>query len=244
MEKKHRSMNDILPVDLIQRIFLKLPAKQLGRLRRVSRLWHSLISDPHFAQSHLNLQSATPSPSCLFVKASTKAFFGHLDPLNNVSSASASAPVTEVPLPFKTKKHSEFRLMGCCIGFFLLNRETHFLVIWNPLTGSSKRISYFHIVSRSNRDDFMFPADAILYGFGYDDSQDDYLSSSLAGYKPPRASTTLGLLFLKNRFLDYSLFGAPQTPPQTLGCLEALAILWLVLEWSYSLVASLSSFKH
>ncbi|MED6160156.1 hypothetical protein PIB30_048711 [Stylosanthes scabra] len=173
MEKKHKSMNDILPVDLIQRIFLMLPAKQLVRLRSVSKLWHSLISDPHFAQSHLNLHSATPSPSCLFVKGFTEAYFVHLDPLINVSSASAS--VTEVPLPFKKKAPSDFRLMGCCRGFVLLSRQRHFLVVWNPLTGSSKRISYSHIVSRSKIHGFVFPRNAIFYGFGYDDSQDDYI---------------------------------------------------------------------
>ncbi|MED6215721.1 hypothetical protein PIB30_000727 [Stylosanthes scabra] len=44
MEKKHKSMNDILPVDLIHRIFLMVPAKQLGRLRCVSKLWQSPLA--------------------------------------------------------------------------------------------------------------------------------------------------------------------------------------------------------
>ncbi|MED6162183.1 hypothetical protein PIB30_067939 [Stylosanthes scabra] len=171
MEKKHRSMNDILPVDLIQRIFLMLPAKQLVHLRCVSRLWKSLISDPHFAESHLNHNSAKPSLSCLFVKGYTEAYFIHLDPLMNVSSAS----ITELPLPFKKKKISDFVLMGCCRGFVLLNRVRNFLVVWNLLTGSSKRISYSHIISHSKRIAFNCPVDAILCGFGYDDSQDDYL---------------------------------------------------------------------
>ncbi|MED6215723.1 hypothetical protein PIB30_000729 [Stylosanthes scabra] len=170
--EKQKSMDD-LPVELIQKIFLMVPAKQLGRLRCVSKLWQSLISDPHFAHSHFNLHSSTPSPSCLFVKAYTEAYFVHLDPLINVSSESAS--VTEISLPFKKKKASDFSLMGCCRGFVLLNQQRHFLVVWNPLTGSSKRISYSHIASRSKIPGFMFPTDAILYGFGYDDSQDDYL---------------------------------------------------------------------
>ncbi|MED6215722.1 hypothetical protein PIB30_000728 [Stylosanthes scabra] len=62
--------------------------------------------------------------------------------------------------------------MGCCRGIVLFNRERHFLVVWNPLTGSSKRISHSRIESRSNVHRF---SDAILYGFGYDDSQDDYI---------------------------------------------------------------------
>ncbi|MED6160157.1 hypothetical protein PIB30_048712 [Stylosanthes scabra] len=172
LSKKHKSMNDILPVELIRIIFLMVPAKQLARFRCVSKLWHSLISDPHFAQSHFNLHSATPSPSCLFVKALTEAYFVHLDPLINVSSASASASVKEVSLPFKKKAPSEFRLMGCCRGFVLFHRERHFLVVWNPLTGSSQRISYSRVESRSYLHRY---SDAIIYGFGYDDSQDDYI---------------------------------------------------------------------
>ncbi|MED6215725.1 hypothetical protein PIB30_000731 [Stylosanthes scabra] len=65
--------------------------------------------------------------------------------------------------------------MGCCRGFVLLNRQENFLVVWNPLTGSSKRISYSHIVSRNNNHGCIFPRDEILHGFGYDDSQGDYL---------------------------------------------------------------------
>ncbi|XLT92049.1 hypothetical protein HN873_013724 [Arachis hypogaea] len=62
MERKH--LNDILPRELIDRIFLRVPAKDLFRLRFVSKLWHSLISDPHFAESYYNFHSAS-SPSVL-----------------------------------------------------------------------------------------------------------------------------------------------------------------------------------
>ncbi|MED6225656.1 hypothetical protein PIB30_095717, partial [Stylosanthes scabra] len=162
MEKKHKSMDD-LPVELVQKIFLMLPAKQLFRLRCVSKLWHSLISDPHFAQLHFNLHSATPSPSFLFIKDGTEAHFVHLDPLMNVSSSSASASpsVKEVSFPFKMAPFG-FCLIGCCRGFVLLNGETHFLVVSNPLTGSSKRILYSHIVSRSNFAGFKFTGHSAL----------------------------------------------------------------------------------
>ncbi|MED6106091.1 hypothetical protein PIB30_001487 [Stylosanthes scabra] len=52
-EQKQISIHDILPLELIQRILLGVPARYLARLRCVSKLWYSLISDPHFAELHL-----------------------------------------------------------------------------------------------------------------------------------------------------------------------------------------------
>ncbi|XP_072072148.1 F-box protein CPR1-like [Arachis hypogaea] len=57
MEKK--SIHDILPVEFIHRIFLRVPAKHLTRLRCVSKLWYSLISDPHFAEMHFHHSPAS-----------------------------------------------------------------------------------------------------------------------------------------------------------------------------------------
>ncbi|XP_016196676.1 F-box/kelch-repeat protein At3g23880-like isoform X2 [Arachis ipaensis] len=65
--------------------------------------------------------------------------------------------------------------MGSCRGFLLFNEQPHFLVIWNPLTGSSKTISYSHIVSRIKIPLVINPDHKVPYGFGFDASRDDYL---------------------------------------------------------------------
>ncbi|XLR62066.1 hypothetical protein S83_012738 [Arachis hypogaea] len=65
--------------------------------------------------------------------------------------------------------------MGSCRGFLLFNEQPHFLVIWNPLTGSSKIISYSHIVSRIKTPRSINPDHKVPYGFGFDASRDDYL---------------------------------------------------------------------
>ncbi|RYR60241.1 hypothetical protein Ahy_A04g017314 [Arachis hypogaea] len=83
--------------------------------------------------------------------------------------------VKEVSFPFKKKQCSEFRVLGSCRGFLLLSRRAHFFVVWNPLTGFSKRISCSCIVHRSEQRYVKFPGDANLYGFGYDASRDNYL---------------------------------------------------------------------
>ncbi|RYR16673.1 F-box protein CPR30-like isoform X1 [Arachis ipaensis] len=161
MERKHMGMNDILPPKLIHRILLRVPAEDLLRLRFISKLWHSLISHPDFAESHYNVISAASSHSHFFVlKDNTNAYCVQLDTLFHVPTQK------EVSLPSIIMPRYDFRTIGSCRGFLLLNEKPNF-VIWNPVTGSSKTISYSRINLPHN--------DAIRYGFGFDASRDDYL---------------------------------------------------------------------
>ncbi|XP_057756602.1 F-box protein CPR1-like [Arachis stenosperma] len=153
-------------------IFLRVPASHLFRLRSVSKLWYSLISDPHFAELHFHHSPA--STNALFcIKNGNVAYFVYLDALvfNDGNDASH---VKEVCTPFKTKPPSHFEVLGSCRGFVLLHRHPQCLVVWNPLTGSTRRISYSGIDSRMYNG-FRLPKSARLYGFGYDASRDDYL---------------------------------------------------------------------
>ncbi|XP_057757653.1 F-box/kelch-repeat protein At3g23880-like [Arachis stenosperma] len=169
---KSKSIHDILPLELIHGILLRVPIKHLASLKCVSKLWNTLISDPDFAKSHVHL-SAAPTHVCLFIDDYSKACSVDIDAVfHRHKSATA---VKEVSLPFKMKTRYDFEVMCSCRGFVLLHRPPHFFVVWNPVTGSSKRVSYSHIVSRCNQKYFRFPGSAILYGFGYDASQDDYL---------------------------------------------------------------------
>ncbi|MED6107048.1 hypothetical protein PIB30_010494 [Stylosanthes scabra] len=181
-KQKQKSMNEILPLELIERILLRVPVKQLARLRCVSKLWCSLISDLHFAESHLH-HSPALTHACLFKRNTTEGHIVHLEQVFNDNNYA----VKQVSFPFKKKPPSDFHVMGTCRGFVLLNREPHFLVVWNPLTGSSRRISYSCIVS-CNRGRFWLFHYARLYGFGYDESRDDYLVvlASQCGDSQPR----------------------------------------------------------
>ncbi|MED6147832.1 hypothetical protein PIB30_047493 [Stylosanthes scabra] len=172
-KQKQNSIHDILPLELIQIILLSVPARHLARFKCVSKLWYSLISDPHFAELHLQ-HTPAPTPTCLFIEESAEASLVHPEEL----FTRQNYEIKEVSLPFKKKNPpSDFRVMGSCRGFVLLNLQPHFLVVWNPLTGSSKKISYSFIVSRSKRPTWssMFPGATGLYGLGYDACRDDYL---------------------------------------------------------------------
>nr|CAB3452274.1 unnamed protein product [Digitaria exilis] len=50
--RRHRSRRCVLPEDALYEILLRLPAKDLCRLRAVCRPWRSLLSDPHFIDAH------------------------------------------------------------------------------------------------------------------------------------------------------------------------------------------------
>ncbi|QHO09433.1 F-box protein CPR30-like [Arachis ipaensis] len=163
MEKKLQSINDLLPLELIEEIFLRIPIKHLARLRFVSKLWNTLISDPHFAKSHLD-HSLAPSHTCLFLQDKSQAYSVDLDALLHDNTRAIS--------PIYKKAPPVYHLLGSCRGFVLLHGKPQFLIQWNPLTGSSKTISYSHIDNTATSNGEFF---ALLYGFGYDASQDDYV---------------------------------------------------------------------
>ncbi|XP_057757508.1 F-box protein CPR1-like isoform X2 [Arachis stenosperma] len=163
---KSKSIHDILPLDLIHIILLRVPIRHLARLRCVSKLWCSVVSDPDFAELHFH-HSPAATNACFFMKNDTMADLVYLD--DNDASQKEVCP------PFQKKLPSNFSVAGSCRGFILFHRDPHFLVVWKPLTGSSKRISYSHIVHRSQHHGRRIPYGVYFHGFGYDASQDDYL---------------------------------------------------------------------
>ncbi|KAL4322845.1 F-box protein CPR30-like isoform X1 [Arachis ipaensis] len=169
---KSKSIHDILPLDLIQRILLRVRVKHLGRLKCVSKLWHSLISDPNFAELHFH-HSPVSTNACISIGKLPMAYSVYLDAL--FSDGNDALQVREVSPPFDMTRSSDVKVIGSCRGFVLFDRHPCLLVVWNPLTGSRKLISYSHILSRCKHKDFSRPSKFHLYGFGYDASQDDYL---------------------------------------------------------------------
>ncbi|MED6177492.1 hypothetical protein PIB30_098604, partial [Stylosanthes scabra] len=163
-----QSMNEILPLELIQVILLRVPAKHLGGLSCVSKLWQSVISDPHFAESHLH-HSPAPTHAYLFIENYRQAYVYNLDALFNDYNDDDASEVRVVPPPFKKKLSPNFIVLLSCRGFLLVrSSDRNSLVVFNPLTGdASETICCSHILSHIKCSCF--------YGFGYDASQDDYL---------------------------------------------------------------------
>ncbi|XP_058726391.1 F-box/kelch-repeat protein At3g06240-like [Vicia villosa] len=128
-----------VPHELIIQILLRLPVKSLIRFKSVCKLWFSLIShDPHFANSHFQLNSATHTRRILLVSFSTHESLS-IDFEASLDDDNAS---------------------------FLSN------YLWNPSTGLHKQIPLSPFGSNLDAEYF--------YGFGYDDSTDDYLVVSMS----------------------------------------------------------------
>ncbi|QHO09543.1 F-box protein [Arachis hypogaea] len=163
MEKK--SIHDILPVEFIHRIFLRVPAKHLTRLRCVSKLWYSLISDPHFAEMHFHHSPASTN-AYFFIEKGIVTYLVDLEAL--FSDNNDALQVRKVSPPLKMKSPPHFEVLGSCRGFVLLHQHPRFLVVWNPLTGSSKLITYSHIDSCMHKNKNWLPYKLCVHGFGYD----------------------------------------------------------------------------
>ncbi|XP_052116704.1 F-box/kelch-repeat protein At3g06240-like [Arachis duranensis] len=163
-EKKLKSFNDLLPPELIRAILLRVPIKHLACVRCVSKLWNTLISDPNFAKSHLDL-SLAPSHTCLFLQDNSHAYSVDLDALLQDDNDGVDA--IALSLPFMKKPPSDFHLLGSCRGV------------------------YDRLVKV-----FCFLHDALLYGFGYDASQDDYVI--VVAYKGKDGENHFNMCYLRS----------------------------------------------
>ncbi|KAL4382814.1 hypothetical protein AHAS_Ahas04G0271100 [Arachis hypogaea] len=174
-KKKLKSINDLLPPELIRAILLRIPIKHLVCVRCVSKLWNTLISDPNFAKSHPD-HSLAPSHRCLFLQGNSHAFSVDLDALLQDDKDGVDAIAISLPFKRKPPSSDDFCLVGSCRGFVLLHCEPQFFILWNPLTDSSKRVSYSPMVNAATSyEHFSVRREALLYGFGYDASQNDYV---------------------------------------------------------------------
>ncbi|QHO09524.1 hypothetical protein HN873_050069 [Arachis hypogaea] len=179
-----KSINDMLPPELITQILLRLSVKHLGRVKSVSKFWNNLISNPNFAKSHFEL-SLAPTHRCIFIpEVTTDHRSIDLDALSHATYAdAAAATITKIPPSpaaadiDSDPDYDDHIVLGSCRGFIALYQYPHSFVIWNPLTGSHRIISCHHIAKISDMATncyYSFGGE-LLFGFGYDTTRDDYL---------------------------------------------------------------------
>jgi len=221
MEKKKKTL--YLPHELIIHILLKLPVKSLIRFKCVCKLWFSLISDPHFANSHFQLTSATHAPRIMCISYLSheiqsidfEAFLNDDPALQNLNF---SLPESYFPVEFR----------GSCRGFILLYRRSN-IYIWNPSTGFKKQIPVSPFDSK-----LVAQCRVHIHGFGYDRSRDDYLVVSLS-YDPSVANVvSTHLKFFSVRDNTWKVIEGTHLPYAVVpyhrkGCLFNGAIHWLAM---------------
>ncbi|PNY17036.1 F-box/kelch-repeat protein [Trifolium pratense] len=152
-----------LPNELIIQILLRLPVKSLIRFKRVCKSWFSIISDTHFANSHFELTAATQTHRTLLLATLTPHETIELSVDDDDSVYALLNPPNFLP----SKPNSCIGIKGSCRGFILFYCfSSRYLYLWNPSTGLHKQIPLSF-----NSDIF----EENFYGFGYDQSTDDYL---------------------------------------------------------------------
>ncbi|QCE15609.1 F-box protein 22 [Vigna unguiculata] len=171
-EAKEAKKMPILLSELIIEILLRLPVKSLVRFKCVCKSWLSLLSDPYFAISHFQRLTAASTARLLLI-APPNPGIRSID--FNASLHDDSAMYT-LNLDFLSPNdYSDFRIVGSCRGFLLLNSYQS-LWVWNPSTGVHRKLPSTLIESNFK---------TFLLGFGYDPSADDYLVVKASSYDNP-----------------------------------------------------------
>ncbi|XP_070041551.1 F-box/kelch-repeat protein At3g23880-like [Nicotiana tomentosiformis] len=155
------SVLPVLPLEIIHEILLILPVKALLKMRCVSKSWLSLISSPQFIKTHLKFSTKKQDLRLLFSGS----------PENNshrfytcslyaiMYQESLHQPI-ELDLSCKDYHMVE----GSCDGLLCLSVGREELYLWNPSIRKLKRLAW------SGKNNLHYTT----YGFGYNESQDDY----------------------------------------------------------------------
>ncbi|XP_051118132.1 F-box/kelch-repeat protein At3g06240-like [Andrographis paniculata] len=136
---------DILPPDMVAVILSKLPVRSILQFRSVSRLWHSIISDPHFPK--IQSLSTSSSRRRFFTSENNSGQFRFLNftgrsfraetlagnPLSDDGSGDKISR-SDAPIP---------KILSSCDGLHLLDttdRKT--IILFNPSTRVSAKIRW------------------------------------------------------------------------------------------------------
>ncbi|OMO65178.1 hypothetical protein COLO4_31416 [Corchorus olitorius] len=137
-----------LPDEIVDDILLCLPAKSLLRFKLVSKLWKSLISDPNFAESHLNRSGNRLRVGQVRAKQETGTNSEVTLSLYSMDCDGSNREVVNQDHDsgrdyISISYHDDdVRVLGSCNGLLLVS--THYrlrdLFLWNPTTGLCRRI--------------------------------------------------------------------------------------------------------
>ncbi|XP_045791127.1 F-box/kelch-repeat protein At3g23880-like [Trifolium pratense] len=173
-----------LPFELIIEILLRLPVKSLLRFKSVCKSWFSLISKPNFANSHFQITVATRTSRILTLTQTPPRKFQSID--FEINSDSVSLNHNFLPPPY-----TYCQIKGSCRGFICLYSFRD-IWIWNPSNRFHKQIPLSRFGSVLHN--FTYH----LYGFGYDQSRDDYVVVLLTCYLITNFSCVLEFFSLRD----------------------------------------------
>jgi F-box interacting protein len=205
-----------LPHELIIQILMWLPVKSLIRFKCIRKLWFSLVSDSHFANSHFQLTAAAHTPRIMCIS-----YLSH-----EIRSIDFEAFLNDDPASLNLnfslpESYFPVEIRGSCRGFILLYRDTN-IYIWNPSTGFKKQI---------HGSPFRSKLAIHIHGFGYDQLRDDYLVVVLS-YDITVVSTRLKFFSFRDntwKETEGAPFAYSVIPSRRKGFLFNGSIHWLAL---------------
>ncbi|EYU32644.1 hypothetical protein ABFS82_14G033500 [Erythranthe guttata] len=192
MEKRvERETSLELPEELIEEILYYLPAKNLLRLKCVSKSWNSLISSNSFIKEHAKKSStngnldrskvmlnyddsrkrakymrALCQPGIL-VSCPIQKFLHNEDP---VAAALDSHHMKKLGYDIQIE---DVRILGSCNGLILISiNDWRYLFLWNPFTRKMRNIP--HVSCFAGSEFSTWTAPPFTYSLGYDEYADDY----------------------------------------------------------------------
>ncbi|KAL8057080.1 hypothetical protein ABFX02_04G161000 [Erythranthe guttata] len=143
-------------------IFLRLPAKSIGKCRCLSKPWRAFLSSPEFIKSHLARNSH--KQNLLLISAANS-----IHSIDTIKERTNSA---------KIKLRSDWlEFVGSCDGLILLVNKKGEIFLVNPVTLQQRRVPNSPLSLKKR---FSFT----VHGFGYDSSTDDYKIVTLSYYDP------------------------------------------------------------
>ncbi|MED6170307.1 hypothetical protein PIB30_029691 [Stylosanthes scabra] len=166
----------LLPDELITEILLRVPARNLLRLRSVCREWRTLISSSQFANEHVRRLITTDlSLSDPRVAYNHPIWLYRYQKLGDFSVRSMLENPTEPTEVLRFQGRYTRYIVGSCNGLLCLVegfRKKSRAMLWNPCTGLVS--PWLEIQSFS-----------FVCGFGYDHVNDKYKLCKIHDHKPP-----------------------------------------------------------
>ncbi|KAK1384797.1 hypothetical protein POM88_022532 [Heracleum sosnowskyi] len=183
------SSTGVLPVDLLEEIFTRLPVKSLITLTIICKSWLALITSQSFAKTHLSRYHLNPNTHMLLLHRPCRETIAiaKLNFLEIPRIVVSPIPISETPpaealsnsltpiccarnvQAYQESKNSLLRLVGSINGLVCFSRPTlrpTNVVIWNPATHKFRDVVVSHLNLRNPL--------RIYVAFGYDCVGDDY----------------------------------------------------------------------
>ncbi|XP_076891845.1 F-box/kelch-repeat protein At3g06240-like isoform X2 [Bidens hawaiensis] len=157
-------------MDIAVEILLRLPVESVLRCKSISKSWYSLISDPQFVKSHLAISTTNNVHHRLIFSTANRKKLETCNLDDVLYDNSINAVELDHPSEHPSK---DVWIVGSCNGLVFIAMYKA-LFIWNPSTRRSNRLPPSGCCK-------MQLGLYVVYGFGYQESTDDYKLVELYG---------------------------------------------------------------